>query len=247
MKQVRFFITCTAFFSSVCAFALSPLSLVDFRDAMYRDPLNHTVLIDLYEKALKDIESSLTDYDLHVASARCDYYMGRSYSYAQNKEKAAFYYDSALEKVQKALDIREGAEALLMQGENMSQNCAVKPVAYALSNGLKIGKLAKRVIDSDPKNGAALYLFSAEHIYAPSPFHNYRKGIKDMKRILETPEIRLENDDVFNITSAIAYGYLQQKNYADALLWIEKALEVYPTNFFALDLKKEIELKEASL
>lgn len=247
MKQVRFFFIGAYVFTAFFVFALNPPSLAAFRDAMYNNPLNHDELLKLHESTRQDIESALSGYDLYTALARCDYYMGRSYGYAQNKERAAFYYDRALETVHKALDIKEGPEALLLEGENMSQNCAVKPVSYAMSNGLKIGKFAKRVIDADPKNGAALYLLHARDIYAPSPFHNHRRGIKEMKRILEIPDIKLENDDLFNITSAIAYAYIQQEKYEDAAEWLEKALAVYPSNFFVIDLKKQTDTKRQSL
>lgn len=255
MKQSRTLFIYIVLFCTLCASLpaqnvqtnLPLASLAVFRDAMYNNPLNHNDLLKLYENTMQDIASSLSDYDLYVASARCDYYMGRSYGYAQNKEKAAFYYDRALESIQKALDITEGPEAVLLQGENMSQNCAVKPVSYAVSNGLKIGKLAKQVIDADPKNGAAMYLLYAQYIYAPSPFHNHRKGIKEMKNILEIPGIKLENDDMFNITSAIAYAYIQQEKYEEAAPWLEKALAVYPSNFFALDLKKQAAEKGPTL
>ena len=250
MKQSHTFIRCIVLFCTLSAHLFSQAavpSLAAFRDAMYNNPLNHNELLQLYENTKKDIESSSSGYDLYVASARCDYYMGRSYGYAQNKEKAGFYYDLALEAVQEALKIKEGPEALLLQGENISQNCAVKPVSYAMSNGLKVAKLAQQVIDADPKNGAAMYLLNARHVYAPSPFHNHHKGIKEMKRILEIPDIRVGNDDMFNITSAIAYAYIQQKKYADALEWIEKALAVYPSNFFALDLQKEAAAKGPNL
>jgi tetratricopeptide (TPR) repeat protein len=35
---------------------------------------------------------------------------------------------------------------------------------------------------------------------------------------------------------AIGYAYIQQKKYADARPWLEKSLEVYPTNKFAAEL-----------
>ena len=239
--------TCAALCCAVCCYAqralpteLKPASLAAFRDAMYADPLNHESLRALYEQTKADILASLSDYDMYVAQSRLDYYMGRSYSYAQNKTEAASFYDRSLENAEKALAIRQGPEALLIQGESLSQNCAVKPTSYALANGLRVGKIAKQVLDADPKNGAARYLLSAQHIYAPSPFNNYRRGIKEMQEILDTSGIRLENDDLFNITSALAYVYIRQEKYDDALPWIQKALEVYPTNFFALSLQEQI-------
>lgn len=239
--------TCALLCCAVCCYAqgglpteLKPVSLAVFRDAMYADPLNDESLRVLYEQTKTDILASLSDYDMYVAQSRLDYYMGRSYSYAQNKTEAASFYDRSLESAEKALAIRQGPEALLMQGESLSQNCAVKPTSYALAHGMKIGKIAKQAIDADPKNGAALYLLSAQHIYAPSPFNNYRRGIKEMQQILDTSGVRLENDDLFNITSALAYVYIRQEKYDEALPWIQKALEVYPTNFFALSLQEQI-------
>ncbi|ERJ94235.1 tetratricopeptide repeat protein [Treponema lecithinolyticum ATCC 700332] len=243
MKQVRNFCIYVLIFTFILPiFALSPASLADFRDAMYSDPLNHSFLLGEYEKTKADIQNSLQDYDLYVALARCDYYMGRSYGYAKIKTEAAKYYDSALEHVQKALHIRkDGAEALLLQGENISQNCAVKPTSYAMSNGLKVGKIAKQVVAADKKNGAALYLLYAQYIYAPGAFRNLERGIKEMKAVLADPDVYLEKDDVFNINSAIGYAYVHQEKYDEALPWIEKALEVYPTNFFVLTLKNQIQ------
>lgn len=238
---------CALLCCAVCCYAqgglpteLKPVSLAVFRDAMYADPLNDESLRVLYEQTKMDILASLSDYDMYVAQSRLDYYMGRSYSYAQNKTEAASFYDRSLESAEKALAIRQGPEALLMQGESLSQNCAVKPTSYALAHGMKIGKIAKQALDADPKNGAALYLLSAQHIYAPSPFNNYRRGIKEMQQILDTSGVRLENDDLFNITSALAYVYIRQEKYDEALPWIQKALEVYPTNFFALSLQEQI-------
>ena len=238
---------CALLCCAVCCYAqgglpteLKPVSLAGFRDAMYADPLNDESLRVLYEQTKTDILASLSDYDMYVAQSRLDYYMGRSYSYAQNKTEAASFYDRSLESAEKALAIRQGPEALLMQGESLSQNCAVKPTSYALAHGMKIGKIAKQALDADPKNGAALYLLSAQHIYAPSPFNNYRRGIKEMQQILDTSGVRLENDDLFNITSALAYVYIRQEKYDEALPWIQKALEVYPTNFFALSLQEQI-------
>ncbi|MFI3256779.1 MAG: tetratricopeptide repeat protein [Spirochaetales bacterium] len=221
-------------------FSNIPASVVLLRDTMYNDPLNHTALNSLYEDIIAELQSSLNGYDLYVALSRCEYYMGRSYAYADEKEKAGMYYDKGLEYAEKALDINKGYEALLMYGEHISQNCAVKSTSYAIANGLKVGRYAKDVLKLQPKNAAAMYLSSAQHVYAPSPFHNYRKGISEMTDILNTSGIILAKDDEFNVTSAIAYAHMQRKEYDEALTWIAKALELYPSNIFALALQQQI-------
>lgn len=229
-----------SFLLNLSIFADIPVSVALLRDSMYNNPLNHDDLILVYDATVEDVQAELTGYDLYVALSRCEYYMGRSYAYAENKNVAGSYYDKGLEYAQKALDIKEGYDALLMYGENLSQNCAVKPTSYAIANGLKINGYAKDVLKLEPKNGAAMFLRSAQHAYAPTPFHNYRKAIKEMNEILDTPAIILESDDMFNVTSAIAYAHMKKKEYTEALVWIEKALEVYSTNYFALLLKEQI-------
>lgn len=238
MRKLILMLLC--FFLNLFVFADIPASVALLRDSMYSNPLNHDDLILVYDATVEDVQNTLSGYDLYVALSRCEYYMGRSYAYAENKDVAASYYDEGLEYAQKAFDITEGYEAVLMYGENLSQNCAVKPTSYAIANGLKINGYAKDVLKLEPKNGAAMFLRTAQYAYAPTPFHNYRKAIKEMKEILETPAIILESDDMFNVTSAIAYAYMKRKEYTEALQWIEKALIVYPTNYFALLLKEQI-------
>lgn len=236
----RLFLILLCFFFNVSVFADIPTPVALLRDSMYTNPLKHEELILAYDATVKDVQTTLSGYDLYVALSRCEYYMGRSYAYAENKDVAGSYYDKGLEYAQKALDITEGYDALLMYGENLSQNCAVKPTSYAIAHGLKINGYAKDVLKLEPKNGAAMFLRTAQYAYAPTPFHNYRKAIKEMNEILDTPAIILEKDDMFNVTSAIAYAYMKRKEFAEALQWIEKALTVYPTNYFALLLKEQI-------
>ncbi len=214
--------------------------VAQLRDTMYNDPLNHEKIISEYNKTISEIKATLTGYELYVSLSRCEYYVGRSYFYGEQNDLAGKYYDKGLEYAQKALDLKEDEDALLMYAENLSQNCAVKSTGYAMTHGLSIGGYAKDVLKINDLNAAAMYLTSAQHIYAPAPFHNHKKGIREMKEILDTPNIQLEKDDEFNLTSAIAYGYIQRKEYNEALPWIEKALIIYPSNFFAIDLKTQI-------
>ena len=117
-----------------------------------------------------------------------------------------------------------------MLGATISQNCSVKPVSYVLSNGTKVNGFGKNALKLDPKYGAAKYLLSAQYIYAPAPFHNHKKGIKEMESILNDPNNRLEKDDKFNVMSAIGYGYIERKDTENATIWLKKSLEIYPTN-----------------
>lgn len=213
---------------------------IALRDAMYNNQYSADGLLPLYDVAVATAKEKFSEDTLLVALSRCEYIMGRAYSYEENKDAAGARYDAGDKFAEQALDIRESATAHLMRGENISQNCSVKPVSYALSHGTKIAGLAKKVLKLDEKYGAAMYLQTAQHIYAPSPFHNHKKGIREMQEILEDSSVRLEKDDMFNLISAIGYGYLQQEKIDEARTWLLKALEVYPGNKYVQSLLKDL-------
>lgn len=213
---------------------------IALRDTMYNNQYSADGLLPLYDVAVATAKEKFSEDTLLVALSRCEYIMGRAYSYEENKDAAGARYDAGDKFAEQALDIRESATAHLMRGENISQNCSVKPVSYALSHGTKIAGLAKKVLKLDEKYGAAMYLQTAQHIYAPSPFHNHKKGIREMQEILEDSYVRLEKDDMFNLISAIGYGYLQQEKIDEARTWLLKALEVYPGNKYVQSLLKDL-------
>lgn len=246
MKKV--FVILFALFAATSLFARTDFEKVLWDDYItLRDSVYNSVpseeLLPLYDTARKSAEEIFTEDSLFVAYSRCEYMMGRAYSYEENKDMAGKHYDAGEAYVNKALEIKRSAAALIMYGENVSQNCSVKPVSYALTMGTKVGGFAKDVLDVDPDNGAALYMKDAQYIYAPSPFHNYGKGIKRMLEIYNDPNIDFEKDDLFNVASAIGYGYMGKKQYDDAKEWFNKALEYYPNNKFVNDLLKDIENK----
>jgi len=59
-----------------------------------------------------------------------------------------------------------------------------------------------------------------------------------MQDILKTCDVG--KDDIFNVNSAIGYGYIQQKKYAEARPYLLKAQELYPTNKY---IKSQLERK----
>ena len=213
---------------------------IALRDAMYNNQYSADGLLPLYDVAVATAKEKFSEDTLLVALSRCEYIMGRAYSYEENKDAAGARYDAGDKFAEQALDIRESATAHLMRGENISQNCSVKPVSYALSHGTKIAGLAKKVLKLDENYGAAMYLQTAQHIYAPSPFHNHKKGIREMQEILEDSSVRLEKDDMFNLISAIGYGYLQREEIDEARAWLLKALDVYPGNKYVQSLLKDL-------
>ncbi|MDR1128540.1 MAG: tetratricopeptide repeat protein [Treponema sp.] len=198
------------------------------RDAVYAQELSADELAPLYRDALGKARESLAGRDLCIMLSRCEYLMGRAYQYEERKGEAAARYEEGISQAEKAMEMGEGADGWQMLAENISQSCAVKPVSYALGNGLKVERYAKNALKLEPRNAAALYMVAARWVFAPSPFNNYRRGIQMMEEIVTGGD--MEQDDRFNVYSAIGYAYFQQKKYAEARPWFLKSLEVYPTN-----------------
>jgi tetratricopeptide (TPR) repeat protein len=204
------------------------------REAVYEQVLTVDGIAPLFRQAMGRAQESLSGPELYVMLSRCEYMMGRAYQNEERKQEAADRYEQGMNWAQKALDERPGAEAWQMLAENLSQSCAVRPASFAMANGLKVEKYAKNALALDSRNAAAQYMIAARWVFAPAPFHNYRRGIEMMSAILSEGD--MGRDDEFNVYSAIGYTYVQQKKYGDARPWLLKSLELYPTNKFVLGL-----------
>jgi tetratricopeptide (TPR) repeat protein len=216
-------------------------SLPDFyiplRDAVYEQNLTADEITGLYRETRERAEQSLSGAEQFITLSRCEYMMGRAYQYEDRKDEAAARYAEGIEWAEKALGAGAGAEAWQMLAENISQSCAVRSVSYAMANGLKVEKYAKNALELNSRNAAALYMVAARWVFAPSPFHNYRKGIEMMEKIITGGD--MQRDDQFNVYSAIGYAYVQQKKFTEARPWCLKSLEVYPTNKYVRGLLEE--------
>jgi tetratricopeptide (TPR) repeat protein len=225
----------------VCASGVFAETLPDWfvplREAVYEQQLKADEILPLYREATDRARSSLSGAALYVMLSRCEYMMGRAYQYEERKNEAALRYSDGMDWAEKALEQNESAlkaVAWQMLAENLSQSCAVRPASYAIANGLKVEKYAKNALALDSRNAAAQIMIAARWVYAPAPFHNYSKGIQMMNAILT--ESDMDKDDRFNVYTAIGYVYVQQKKYADARPWLQRSLEIYPTNKYAQSL-----------
>jgi tetratricopeptide (TPR) repeat protein len=226
---MKVFLFLSFFFFLPLAGAFSyPGYFLSLRDAVYAQELRADEIVSLYREALEEARGSLAGSELYTMLSRCEYMMGRAYQYEERKDEAAARYTEGMAWAEKVLEAGESAAAWQMLAENISQSCAVRTVSYALTNGLKVERYAKNALELDPRNAAALYMAAARWVFAPPPFNNYKKGIEMMEDIISHGN--MEQDDRFNVYSAIGYAYFQQKKYAEARPWFLKSLELYPTN-----------------
>lgn len=217
----------------------------------------------LYASALDSCPDSYDEYMKETHFARCDYYFGMSvietYDLTklehalddvneefvdpverdrQIKREAAGYFDRAIEHAKKAVDLRKDScpDALSIYAQAISANCTVNKIGYVLSNGLKIAKYAKQAVKMDPTNGSACFSSAAQNVYAPGIFGNASAGRKKMLSFLADDTLVVEKFERFNLICAVAYTYYRQNKFADAKIWYEKCLEIYPGNFAVNDL-----------
>jgi tetratricopeptide (TPR) repeat protein len=210
---------------------------IPLREAVYEQTLKADEIAPLFSTVQRRAEEALSGAARSVMLSRCEYMMGRAYQNEDRKEEAAARYAEGMSWAEKALKEKESAEAWQMLAENISQSCAVRSTGYAMANGLKVEQYAKKALALNKRNAACQYMIAARWVFAPWPFYDYEKGIKMMTAILSEGD--MEKDDLFNVYSALGYGYIQQKKIDLARPWLLKSLEVYPSNQYALNLLKK--------
>ena len=211
-----------------------PEWIVPLREAVYMQELGSNDIKPLYSFAVSASQNHLTGVSLDIALSRCEYLMGRALHYEKLNSEALVHYKEGMRLAEKAIEKEPGDESWLLLAESLSQSCAIGPWTYTMANGLNVEKFAKNALTINARNAAALYIVAARWVFAPAPFNNLKKGIEMMKEIPANSDPA--KDDLFNIYSAVGYGYLQQKKYDEARPWLIKSLEIYPTNKFVAEL-----------
>jgi tetratricopeptide (TPR) repeat protein len=212
----------------------TPEWILPLREAIYEQKIGADDVKPLYQAAKTAVQEHFTGTNLDITLSRCEYLMGRAFQYEKRNNEASVHYTEGMRLAEKAIAVSPSAAAWVMLSENLSQNCAVRSTGYAMSNGLNVDKYAKNALALDKRNAAAQYIVAARWVYAPGPLSNHKRGIQMMEAIISEGD--MEKDDRFNVYSAIAYAYVQQKKYDEARPWLLKALEVYPSNKYAAEL-----------
>ena len=207
---------------------------IPLREAVYEQNMTADEILPLYRSTVAMNNASLAGADLFVMLSRCEYMMGRVYSFEERNNEAAARFDQGMAYAERALEIRPSSEAWQMLAENLSQGIAVRSATYAMANGLRVERYSRNALSLNSRNAAAQYMIASRWVYAPSPLNNLRRGIEMMTAILT--ESDMEKDDLFNVYSAIGYAHIQQRRFADARSWLLRALEIYPTNKFVQSL-----------
>ena len=210
------------------------------RDAVYSQ--NHTSreITGIYSAARERAQRELSGTALSIMLSRCEYMMGRAFYDEKNNRDARTCFEKGMDYAEEALDAEASAEGWQMLADNLSYLCDVRSTGFLMTHGLKIERYAKRALDIDPGNTAAQFLIASQYVYAPAPFHNYKKGLEMMQAIYANFENRLYRDDRYNVYLGIGNAHYQLNRKEDARIWFVKALELYPDNKRAKKLIAEL-------
>jgi tetratricopeptide (TPR) repeat protein len=227
----------------VSAFAAMPDELsrrfIALREAVFAQNIRADAAAVLYDEAIKQAESELSGCALDAMRSRGECLLGKAYQLEERNAEALACFERGIAAAEKSIAAQPTAEGYEALSANYGQACLVKPRSWVIANGLKIEQYAQKGLELDPRNAACRYLISSRWVFGPGIFGNPRRGIAEMEAML-TGDMDLQKDDLFNVYSAIAYGYIKLKEGDKALPWVRKALEVYPTNTFALGLLEQI-------
>jgi len=213
--------------------------MLPLREAIYEQVLTANEVAPLYRSVVATAQQRTSGVNRYLALSRAEFFMGRALLFEERNREARPHFAEGLRLAERAVTIAPSAEAWVLRGENLAHLIQVSNWTFALANGLDVERFARNALEFDSRNAAAQYLIAARWIFAPRAFANINRGIGMMEDILHNGD--MARDDLFNVTSAIGWGLVQQRNFAAAVPWIQMALEVYPTNRFAAELLQTAE------
>jgi len=228
----------TCFFSVTLEAESLPVWLIPLREAVYEQILNADEIKPIYSNISTAAKVVLSGSALDIALSRCEYFMGRAYLYEERNQEARVHFEEGMRLAEKALEASPSAAAWALRAENLAHLCQVNSTSFAMANGLNVERYARNALAIDSRNALAQYLIAARWVYAPWPFNNHRRGIEMMTEIINNGN--MDKDDRFNVYSSIGYAYIQQRRPSEARPWLQRSLEIYPTNKFVAELLSNI-------
>ena len=76
----------------------------------------------------------------------CTYIYSIFYMDKENNSKAIDYFQSSMDLAEKSIQIKETAQGHLAYAESLAQICTLKSTSYLITNGLKVGTIAKKAL-----------------------------------------------------------------------------------------------------
>jgi tetratricopeptide (TPR) repeat protein len=166
--------------------------------------------------------------------SRAAFYMGLGLRQRQRDREALPFFEEGLEAARKSVALGPTAEGWRMQAECLGHLCERKGKLFLLTNGLKVMDYARRALALDEGNIAARRLIVARTVHAPAIYGgDGPQGVREMRALMDRPEMRshqMEKDTIFNIYYDMAFALRRAGKSSESLVWLAKALGLYPAN-----------------
>jgi tetratricopeptide (TPR) repeat protein len=237
--KITVLLTLACFCPLVAGAGEAPAWFSPLRDAVFAQTLGAEAVAPIYRETVKMAEAGLSGRELDAMLSRCELMMGKSFQLDERNDEALACYEKGITLAERSIAAGPTPEGYEVLSANIGQACMLKPRSWVMVNGLKVEQNAKKALALNPRNAACQYMVASRWVFGPGVFGNPQRGITEMEAILNGAA-DLGKDDFFNVYSAIGYAYIRLKKNQEALPWIRKSLNLYPTNKFARDLLAQI-------
>jgi len=240
--------TAVVLFGNFSLYALSPPWLEPLRDAVFGQNITVAEAELLFKETGRQARENLSGSALYAALSRCEYLLGRVYQDNGLKAEAVSTFEKSLKLAEESLAQNDNAaatvraEAYEMIASNIGHLCMLRSTGWVMANGLRVEENAKKALRLDSRNARARYMIASRWVFGPGVLGDPKRGIAEMEAILNGP-VDMERDSYYNVYAALGFANMSLNRNQEALVWVRKSLDLYPTNKYSLDLQAKIEQK----
>lgn len=206
-----------------------PQPLEDFINIVYETTASQQLIHSLYQENCTYLSENFSGKEYETYQAYNDYILGLDNYYRNQKKEAEIAFDKGISHIEKSMNFGQDAENLTLYAKLILQNSAIKPLMqYAIVMIPKIPGLTKKAINLDPTYTPAYVMRNSFLCCIPSPYGNYREGIKKMEELTGNQSLEKSKVDWYSIYSTQAYAYNHTGNKAEAIKSYQNALKIFP-------------------
>ncbi len=172
-----------------------------------------------------------------VLLAEAEHELGHSW-YEGDKGKAETHFEAALKAAERALGLRESADAHCLLGEALSQLIEFRGWGFAISAGPRSRKAFERALELDPDSARAHLDLGLSYLFTPKMFGG--SIVKALEYLGKALELARDDHTRFLCHVWLAQAHAKAGHPGEASSHLRKALDIYPHNRWAGKLSQEL-------
>ncbi|MCF7945785.1 MAG: tetratricopeptide repeat protein [Spirochaetia bacterium] len=200
---------------------------------------------DSYETVLKAIENRVNDEcSYHFLTAKMHILFGKHFGIKDDPNFDAARAKRSLKRgiaaAEKSLEFQEHAQTYALLSEAAGSIFILSPLRYLFSYGMETQSASETAAELDAKHLSVLLLIGNTYLYAPNMYGGdaekaYRTFLEALERYKQKSNSGMYADpaDLFTIYSSIGIALVKQEDFKKGILWLKKALKLYPENTYA--------------